>query len=234
MTEGTADNEQEKIKQAIDLLKETYYDSSEIAKIINTRNAGAEEEDFLQLGSKFYIPKEWFTRNDIIYDIAIRQFAENLVMSETKYLLSRVFGCTEIQTVAAEPDVLKGFLKNYKSFSERYKIQAIFAPIDLYVKMHVDWPVASADVKLDFRSGELIVYDEKPKFFWSNNYTPFSQFIFVNKGFGQWTTKPDFDNRLSVSITPSDKEDKLTLLFLTKFKFEITNPDKIRILSRNE
>jgi len=224
---------QEKVTRAIALLQKTYYDNSEISGIVKTKDFNVDEEGFLQLGSKIYIPKEWFTRNDIFYDIAVEQFARNLVISETKYLLTRISDCKEIRTIPLEENLLESFISHFKQFSEMNRVQAIFAPIDLYVKMHIDWPASSADIRLDFRSGELTICGEKPRIFWSSNYTPFSHFIFVNKSFGEWIAKPAFDNRLSVSITPSNKEDKLSLLFLTIFKFEITSPEKLLILSTN-
>ncbi len=150
-------NMQKKVTRAIALLQKTYYDNSEISGIVKTRDFRADEEGFLQLGSKIYIPKEWFTRNDIFYDIAVEQFAKNLVISETKYLLTRISGCKEIRTIPPEENLLESFISHFKQFSEMNRVQAIFAPIDLYVKMHIDWPASSADIRLDFRSGDLTI-----------------------------------------------------------------------------
>lgn len=132
MAERTLDaNAQEKVSNAIALFRKTYYANSEIGKIVNTRDATSDEEGFLQLGSKYYIPKDWFTREDIVFDIAIEQFAENLVLSETKYILSRIVDCEQIQRAATQQNILDSFVEQFRRFSETTKIQAIFAPIDL-------------------------------------------------------------------------------------------------------
>lgn len=99
--------------------------------------------------------------------------------------------------------------------------------------MHIEWPAASNDIQIDIRSGQLTICGERPRIFWSNKYMPFNDFILVNRGFGEWTSKPTFGDRLLVSISPSDKEDQLSLLYLTKMRFEIIDAHKILVISTN-
>jgi hypothetical protein len=233
VTEPVNERMQEEIAKATELFRKKYDSDSEISKIVNTRDATDNDRNFLQLGSKYYIPKDWFTRDDIFYDIAIEQFAESLIISETKYILTRLIDCREIHRVIAQENILNTFIEQFRQFSETSKVQVIFAPIDLYVKMHIEWPVASTDVQLDLRSGQLSICGEKPKIFWSNKYTPFNDFILLNKSLGEWISSPSFDNRLLVSILPSDRDDQMGLSYSTKMKFELTKPQKGIIISRN-
>jgi hypothetical protein len=235
MTESTLFNDnakaRDKVDEAIAAFRTTYYENSDLSKIVNTADA-SEEEGFLQLGAKYRIPKEWFTSDNIAYDIAIDQFATNLVIGETKYLLTRILECEDIQKIPLGNDILNGFLAEYKQFSEKYRTQAMFFPVDLYSQIHIEWPKNSPDVVLNFSSGEITICETKPRIFWSNRYTPFDDFILLNKGFGKWISKPTFKDRLEVSIMQSDKEDQLDLLYFTKFKFEIVDPKRIMVLSR--
>ena len=59
---------------------------------------------------------------------------------------------------------------------------------------------------------------------------PFSEVIFIDRNFGKWVSKPNFNERLSVRISESDREDQLDLLIFTTLKFEILNKDRMTIL----
>jgi hypothetical protein len=224
---------QNRVNEAIATFRKTYYETSEISKIVNTKDASnIEEEGFLQLGAKFYIPKEWFTSDNVAFDIAIEQFATSLVIAETKYLLTSIFGTKDIQKVTITKDVLSDFMAQFKRFSEAYRVQAMFFPVDLYSQIHIEWPKNNPDIQLNFTSGEIAICETRPRIFWSNKYTPVDDFILINKGFAEWTSKPTFKDRLEVSISQSDKEDQLDLLYLTKLKLEIVDPKKILVLTR--
>jgi len=63
---------------------------------------------------------------------------------------------------------------------------------------------------------------------------PFEEFIFIDKSFGEWVSKPSFNDRLYVRISPSDKLDQLDFFIYTILTFSIAEPRKIAILQKNE
>jgi hypothetical protein len=91
------------------------------------------------------------------------------------------------------------------------------------------WTKKSKDVQIDLASGEISICEIRPHILWSNKYTPLDDFILTDTWFAEWTSKLTFKDRLEVSILTSDKEDQLVLLYLTKRKFEIADPEKIII-----
>lgn len=229
------DNEyaQAKVKKAINILYKTYYAGSELAKIVTVEDAtNIENEVFLQLGSRHLVPKEWFTRTDIVIDVVFDQFARNLVISEEKVLLERIFRATEIPKLEISENIIEDFILQFREFSKNQKVDTLLIPIDFYVGMHTDWLTKTPDIKMDFTSGELTICETKPHIFWSNKYTPFDDLVLINKHFAKWTSKPNFENRLEVKISKSDKEDQLNLIYLTKFKLELIDPTKALILHK--
>ena len=221
---------EDKADKAIENLRKTYYAGSSFAKITSTRDATPEEEGFLQIGFRHYVPKEWFTRKDIHIDLVFTQFAEHLHIAEEKYLIDRIFEDTKIPRVYLGDNTLNDFITQFKAFSQNHKIQAMLTPIDFFVPMHTDWLRQTTEIKMNLVTGELIICKIRPHIFWSNKYTPFNDFVLIDTEFGKWSSKPNFDNRLEIKMTKSDKEDKLDLLFLTRAKFEIVDPSKTLIL----
>ena len=222
----------DKVEKAKDILRTTYYANSSVAQIVNVKDATPEEEEFLQLGFRHYIPREWFTRKDIFIEIALEQIARNLATSEEKYVVDQILKVPEIPSIELGEDILRDFLERYKAFSENQIVQALLIPIDFYVNLHTDWLAKTSDIKMDLASGELTICGTKPHIFWSNKYIPFDDFVLIDKRFGEWTSKPTFKDRLEVRISESDKQDKLDLLYVTKMKFGVIDPTKILILHR--
>ena len=74
------------------------------------------------------------------------------------------------------------------------------------------------------------ILDRNYDIFWSNKYNPFGVFIFANKDYGKWLTKPSRSGRLYVKISESEKPESLDLTIYTLFNFSINRPEKIKIL----
>jgi len=220
----------DKADKAIENLRKTYYAGSTFAKITSKRDANPEEEGFLQIGFRHLVPKEWFTRKDIHIDLVFTQFAEHLHIAEEKYLINKIFEDTRVPRVDLGDNALNDFIAQFKAFSQNHSIEAMLTPIDFYVPMHTDWLRQTNEIKMNLVTGELIISKIKPYIFWSNKYTPFNDFVLINIEFGEWASKPNFNNRLEIKMTKSDKEDQLDLLFLTRAKFEIVDPSKTLIL----
>jgi hypothetical protein len=220
-----------KLKKAMRTLKEAYYASSDFNKLVNVDNARNEETGFQQLGFRHLIPREWFTREDVAIDVAFEQFGANLALSETHHVIDKIFGETSIPKIDLGQNVREGVVTNVEAFSETKQINAMLAPIDHYVDMHMKWPVESqGKIRMDIRTGVLSFCEIQPDIFWSNKYMPFDDFALIDRGFGNWVSKPDFDDRLTVQITGSTEEDKLDLLFFVTMKFNIVEAERVLIL----
>jgi len=223
---------QDKVKKAKAILQEAYYSGSSLCKIVSVRNATPDEKDFLQLGYRRLIPKEWFTESEFCTDLVFRQFARNLAMSEEGILIRLIFESPEIIKTEISENIVEDFISHFKTFSYSQRADTLLIPIDLFVTMHIDWPNVNSSIKLDYARGRFTILDTKPNIFWSNKYTPFDDIAFLNRDFALWTSKPNFENRLEVKISQSGKEDQLDLMFLTRFKLRISNPTKALILHR--
>jgi hypothetical protein len=82
----------------------------------------------------------------------------------------------------------------------------MFFPIDLYSEVYINWPKKTKDVQIDFASGKISICGTKPRILWSNKYTPLDDFILIDKGFAEWTSKPTFKERLEVSFYQATKK----------------------------
>ena len=106
----------------------------------------------------------------------------------------------------------------------------MFLPINYYTRFHIDWVRNNnRELRISYPQGATIL-GHNITVYWSNKYMPLNSFILLDKGFGQWISKPNFNNRLQVTITDSDKADQLDFLAFTTFKFDITNTNRAIIL----
>ena len=106
----------------------------------------------------------------------------------------------------------------------------MFLPINYYTRFHIDWAQKySREFRISYPQGATIL-GHRIKVFWSNKYMPFNSFVFIDKAFGQWVSKPSFNNRLQITISDSDQPDKLDFLAFTTLKFSIIDTTRITIL----
>ena len=188
-----------------------------------------EETAFLRIGKRVYIPKEWYTRDDIFYDIALNQFGEGLAKSETKYILDEILKNEKIERLKIDSISANVFKEQLGIFDSEFNPNIIFAPVEFFVNLSYSWGQKDKDFG-QFSYETLKIENKSYNLFWSNHYTPFKVFIFANKEYGEWLTKLSINERLYVSITESDKPESLGLTLYTLFKFSITNPDKVKII----
>ncbi len=219
-----------KLNKAKEILRSVYYKESEYNKLIEPRDATADETGFQQLYFRHSIPKEWFTRDDVAIDFVFQQFGSNLARSEIHYIVDKIFSEQGIPRVDIGQNIRETVLSNIQTFLTDNEINALLAPINHYVDMHVKWPAESPnEIRMDIRTGELSFFNITPAIFWSNKYMQFEDFALIDKSFGQWVSKPSVNDRLVVKISDAPEE-KLDLLFFVYMKFDIVNRNKILIL----
>ncbi len=220
-----------KLEQAKTILKKSYYETSNFNKLVDSEDASVDETNFQQLYFRTLIPKEWFTREDVIIDIAFEQFGANLAHSEIYYIIDRIFGEQSIPKIDVGINLRENVIANIKAFSQTKEISSLLAPIDYFVDMHTKWLSESPnEITMDYRTGTLSFFGMAQNIIWSNKYKPFDDFVLVDKTFSKWISKPNFVDRLMVKISESNEIDKLDLHFLVNMKFEIVDANKVLIL----
>lgn len=219
----------EKLRKALGILREQYFKSSVIEKIVTVKDA-TDEKAFSRLGFRHLIPKEWFTSKTHYIDLVFEQLADNLAHSEYKIIVDRIFKSRDFPEIDIAENTPKELVEKSKEFSKNNKIDALFAPINFYVDMYTEWYKEVPDFKVDFGSGAIFLVEAKQDIFWSNKYIPFNDFAFIDKRFLEMTFKPNFKDRLYVNISQSEKIDMIDLSFSITFNDVIADSSKILIL----
>lgn len=219
---------EQKIQRSEELVRESYFSSSVIDRLVQVRDARASDEGFLKSYRRTYIPREWFIRKDVYSDLVFKRFGSNISLSEKKYFIEEILkkkrDRTRVGTVDFE--TLKKFCLSV--FESGTRPTVMLAPIGFFTRLHTDW---RDDPDLQIRSmNNITISGHNFEISWSNKYIPFDEFVFIDKSFGEWVAKPSFKERLSVSISESDREAQLDLLVYTTLKFNILRMDRISIL----
>jgi hypothetical protein len=224
---------EEEIKRSEKLVRDAYYKASVIDQLVNVRNA-EDEQNFLKLGRRIYIPKKWYTREDIYYDVALEQLGRNIAFSEKKFIIEQILKNERIKRISLPEinlTVLKEQIQRMADETNTYP-EILLAPVDYVVKFH-DWYRSIKDHSFHMETfDKIIISGHTYKVFWSNKYIPFNEFIFANKRYGEWIAKPSANDRFYVKISESDREDKLDLMMYTTFRFSMLESKMITILQQ--
>jgi hypothetical protein len=218
----------EKIRKSEQMIRDAYYKNSQIEQLTSVKVC-PEEPTFLRLGRRIYIPSEWYTRNDIFYDIALNQFGEGIARSEKKYIIDEILKNEKIERYKMATVTASSFKEQLEKFEKQFSPNIIFAPVEFFVNLTYTWSQEDKDFG-QFNYENFKIKNKNYNLFWSNHYTPFKVFIFANKEYGEWLTKTSVKERFYVKIANSDKPESLDLTMYTLFKFSITNPEKIKII----
>lgn len=225
---------EQRIELSERLTRDSYRKASIIDQIVNTRDCTPNDVDFIRIFRRVYVPLEWFTETNIASDLVFQEFGSDIALSEKKFLLEeKILKTTGILRKRVDAFNLEGLGETAGLLLEGgFMPTILFAPIEYYVQFYADWLGRNLQIGKD--QNTVIIMGHRMHVFWSNKYIPFKQFIFIDKSFGEWVSKPSFDNRLYVKISPSDKSDQLDFLAYTIAKLSIINPRKIAILELNE
>lgn len=220
-----------KIEHCKSLVYESYYKSSVIDKIMQTRDANESDENFQKMYKRTYIPEEWFVKENVYPDLVFKQFGSGIATSEKKYIIEEILKNDEIQRSTSDTINFETIREKLLSFSRNgIRPTVMLAPIEYFTKLHTDWRQSPHLRIVTFH--DIAISGQHYRVFWSNKYVPFEEFVFVDKSFGEWISKPNYSERLSVTISESDKEGQLDLLIFTTLKFRIMDTTKITILQK--
>lgn len=225
----TMDKRQEKMRKSEQIIRDAYYKNSLIERLADVRESTAPEQAFLKLGRRFYIPSEWYTQNDIYYDIALNQFGEGIARSEINYVISEILKNERINRVEVEMVNAKIFKQQLQEFNTAFHPTILFAPVEYFVDLTYSWAQEDKDFG-QFTYNRIKVMNENYDVFWSNKYTPFNVFILANKHYAEWFIKSSLNERFNVIIKESEKPESYELTMYTLFRFSINRPEDIRIL----
>jgi hypothetical protein len=222
---------EQKIKRSEELLKKRYYKASIIDQLVSVRNPYPNEQDFLKFGRRIYIPEDWYSREDIYYDIALEQLAENLALSEKKFIIEKILEEEKVNRIILPEISSMSFKETVRAIFENSKRPTILlAPIDYFKDLNLNWIRQDQDFKSEIY--KIRIAEHSFTLFWSNKYIPFRDFIFLSKDYGEWVAKPSVNDRFFVKISESDKPDKMDLQMYTTMKFSINKPEEITVLKK--
>jgi len=220
---------EEKIVRSEQIVRESYLKASDISQLVEVRDARTTDEDFLRIYKRTYIPKEWFVREDFYSDLVFRELGSGIALGEKKFFIGEILRQSKIKRETCSDVNFTSLVEKSRSlFETGANPTVLFAPIEYYIKFHLEW---YKDPSSRIESPDsVIISGHRYKICWSNKYMPFNEFIFVDRRFGEWVYKPSFSERLYVKISESDKIDQLDLLVYTTVKLGILDPSKIAII----
>lgn len=226
--------EEQKIANSEQLAKDSYYGASVVNQIVSVRDFRLCDGDSLRIYRRVYVPKEWFTRTDIFSDTVFEQFGSDIAFSEKKFIVEEGILKSERILRNIVDEINLGTLEETAGRLREagFEPTVLFAPIEYFVPIHVDWPRAGLQVR--FGPDAITIARRDYRVFWSNKYMPFKEFIFIDKSFGEWISKPSFNDRFYVKISPSDRPDQLDFFAYTTMKFSIKDPRKVAVLQKSE
>jgi hypothetical protein len=225
--------EEQKIEESEQLAKDSYFKASVIDQIVNVRDCERGDENFLRLYRRIYVPKEWFTRTDIFSDLVFQEFGSDIALSEKKFIVDEILKNNQIRRTTVDEINLRNLEETAGSLiGAGFEPTVILAPIDYFVPFYAEWLGPNLQIGMDRHKATLL--RRQYSIFWSNMYMPFKEFIFLDRSFAEWISKPSFNNRFYVKISPSDKIDQYDFLAYTTLRFSITDLRKIAILQKNE
>jgi hypothetical protein len=228
---------EQKIERSEQLTKESYYKASIVDKIVDIRDYRHGDEDFIRIFRRVYVPDEWFTQTDkmeIMSDLVFEEFGSDIALSEKKYFIEeKILKDEQIRRNKVDEINLKSLEKTADLLlNDGFLPTVIFAPVEYYVQFYADWLGSNLQIGKDPHT--IKMSGRSYSIFWTNKYAPFKEFIFIDKSFGEWISKPSFNERFYVKISPSDKPDQLDFLAYTTAKLSIKEPRKIAILELSE
>lgn len=225
---------EQKIERSEQLTRESYHRGSIIDKIVDTRDYTLGDESFIRIFRRVYVPDEWFTETNIVSDFVFHEFGSDIALSEKKFFVEeKILKETQIRRKRVNEFNLGILEETAGSLIENgFDPTVLFAPIEYYVPFYTDWLGRNLQIGND--PSTVIILGRQCHVFWSNKYMPFKEFIFIDKSFGEWISKPSFNDRFYVRISPSDKPDQLDFLAYTIAKLSIIEPRKIAVLELNE
>jgi len=227
---------EQRIARSEQLARDSYYRTSVIDQIANTRDFREDDRDesFLRTYRRVYIPAEWFTRQDIFSDLVFEQFGSDIAFSEKKFIVEdRILTNTDVRRTTVDEIDLRSLEETADSLLDAgFNPTVLFAPIEYYVPFYAEWQRSA--LRVGFPDDVMTISRHNYHIFWSNKYMPFKEFIFIDKSFGEWISKPSFNERFYVRISESDKADQLDFLAYTTLKFLAVDSRKVVILQKRE
>jgi hypothetical protein len=216
-------------------LIDDYSNYSIIEKIVNTQDAseGIISNNFLKIGHWKYIPYHLFTDPATFPDPIFSQYGFSIAHGEVKYLINEILNNKRIDIFSTERidiNLLSSKIMNFRDQNYIYEKIIMFAPIEYFMKVHIEWPRSSSE-KIRMLKGEFYIDGLPIKIYWSNKYNEFSDFIIYDKNFATWSCKPTIKNRLKVDLFRS-KEDpfQMELKAETTFLLNIDQPKLVSII----
>jgi hypothetical protein len=163
---------------------------SQVRKIVSSGLVQLQEPlEFIQIGSRFHIPIEVLIESHSGPNVApnIVGLGQSIAIGEMNYLLKQfqLFVSNRDHTEQISFDSLLKLLTSYN-----LEPRSVLIPLDFYSALHLG---KFSNLFVDYSNYDpyLVLGWSRIPIYWSNNYVPFDEFIFVGNELGHWVVKPD-------------------------------------------
>jgi hypothetical protein len=224
-----SEREKQLIQRYSKEIREEYYKRSRVPLLATIRREpNAQAPNFLKLGRRFIIPREFFEESHVII---VHPFAEFIELSEYQYLIDTLRE-TSVHHVQSNtpPDekIMDDAIRKISGFTEP---NYIIIPIAFYVDLHV-LSRASRFPIIQYENGQAYynLAGKRLRILWSNKFIHLNEIIIGNSEDGLWLYKSADDNRLTVRFYFEEHEVNPMLLVQTVFRFEPPPSEKIFVI----
>ncbi len=181
---------------------------------------------FQQIGFRFLSPPGVFIESYSSKEHYSTDFVgvgHSIATGEEKYLVDvlrrRIMNKTSVEELSI--DALNRALRVLKD-----KPSYAFIPLSFYSELH-----SNVSQPIHYRTGSpkpwlnLGPGSQAIAVYWSNNFVPFDDFMFLSPGFGGWFVQPDPEgNNLTIEVEPSKSSEKIEVRIRTIVSFHVQNP----------
>jgi len=229
------DLDSKKVENAREEILNSYKNTSQLDKIINTKKYVEDEDSALtfgKIGQRLLTPKHCLiTPSNVICDLIWSSYGKSISEGEREYIYNTLNDLTNIEKIDVDFSTIESLLQVFNSTinrlkSEGFNPQTIFIPLDIkfeFFRLLQQNPDESEMWNAIQRYN--IIHS------WKNH--PFDNIVIIDKNSGLWTfkTDPHGDERLNVDIAEYQNDRlKVDVTLSTIFNFQLINPNGIKII----
>lgn len=230
-----SEREKKLIQEYCEEIRSGYRSESKVPLLATLRREpNPHAPNFLKIGKKFEIPKEFFEPG---HRIIVRPFADFVALSEYQFLIDML---KNVSTHHIQSDNLPNMEmvdEAVRAICEFTRPDYIIVPIAFYMDFH-QWSRVSGKIP-------CINYDNRQAYYryggihlrvlWSNKFIRLNEIIIGNSRDGEWLFKSaNGDERLTVRFYFEQQHANPILLVQTVFRFRPPAPQEIYVIEFSE
>jgi len=147
----------------------------------------------------------------------------SIAIEEERYLIKKLLGAIANRTRISR---LSGHEIEDAIRQSQIKPEIVFVPIEYYTPLHMD-PRLGMQIRYGKDGERLAIGKMTTPILWSNKYVPFTGFMFLESGLGEWVFKPDNrSNWLRMELSPERKNGRFEVTARTFVEFSVKDKCK--------